>query len=170
MVMSYYFRSEIERESVNTRKLLELLPEDKFDWLPHANSMTLIKLASHISNLIGWPAFTIELDELDLAKDLKPFVPANSAELLENFDNNLAKSLHALENVSDETLLKNWTLKKGERVIVQQPKAGILRVMCTNHLIHHRGQLSVYLRLLDIPIPGMYGPSYDEIQQFATQN
>lgn len=154
--------SELKHEAANTRKLLELVPEDKFDWQPHEKSMSLIRLAAHIANLGNWTSMTIETDELDIGGPFKPFVPASREELLRFHDEAQAHSEAALETAAPELFMKPWTLKKNGAVIMELPKAAIIRSMCFNHVIHHRGQLSVYLRLLDVPIPGMYGPSADD--------
>ncbi len=154
---------EVIRESAATRKMLERVPDDKFDYKPHERSMSLNRLASHVAEIPLWTQFTIDLDVLDLGTgNFTPFAAKDTAELLARHDENIAKAIKALESADDETLMKVWTLKNGEHQIMAAPKIHILRGMTSNHLYHHRGQLSVYLRMLDVPVPGMYGPSNDE--------
>jgi uncharacterized damage-inducible protein DinB len=160
--------AEVQHEAASTRKLLERVPAEHLGWKPHEKSMTLSRLASHISDLPEWIVFTIEQDELDFATaKFEPFVPSGAADLVARHDANVSKALKSLENLTDEQMKEMWTLRNGDRIILQQPKAVILRSMCLNHLVHHRGQLSVFLRLLNVPIPGMYGPSADEMAAMA---
>ncbi len=157
---------EFEQESSNTRKVLERVPEDKFGWKPHPKSGTMGWLAGHLANLAGWGAFTLQTDELDFApggKQMEPPPPFRSTqELLAAFDKNQQDTKKALENASDADLMKPWSLKNNGAVIFTMPKVAVIRGVVINHLIHHRGQLTVYLRLNNIPVPGIYGPSADE--------
>lgn len=153
---------EFDHETTVTRKLLERVPEDRFDWKPHAKSMTLGQLASHVATVPGWGEVTLSLAELDVAGGTAPTAPAARAELLAAYDNNVQKTRARLTSTSDAELMQPWALKREGRTIFSMPKAAVWRSFVVNHLIHHRGQLSVYLRLLDVPVPSMYGPSADE--------
>ena len=155
--------AELKHEAANTRKILSRVPEEHFDWKPHEKSMTLGKLACHIAELTQWAALIINVAEFDFIKTpLDRCKATNSKELFENFEYNLEQAITALQNTSDDALNEKWTLRKGDIIIVDLPKKVALRSMLMNHIIHHRGQLSVYLRLLNIPVPGMYGASADE--------
>lgn len=155
--------SEIKNEAVKTRKLLERLPDDKFDWKPHEKSMTLGRLATHVAALHGFIPLMLTTDERDIAGGpVLPVLTDNNKELLELFDKSLEEAITALENASEDEFEKNWLFRRGEHVIFNMPKKAGIRFICISHMIHHRGQLSVFARLLDIPIPGMYGPSADE--------
>jgi uncharacterized damage-inducible protein DinB len=156
---------ELTHEAETTRKVLERIPAEKFDYKPHEKSMTMSRLATHVAEMVDWITVTCTTSELDFAVgDNKPFEPKTTAELVEFLDKNVAEALEALKNTSDETMREDWTLKNGETVYFIMPKIACLRTMCFNHIWHHRGQLSVYLRLNDIPVPAMYGPSADEGQ------
>lgn len=154
---------ELKLEGATTRKVLERIPFDKFDYKPHERSMTMGRLAVHVAEMAGWVNEIVTKPELDFATmDYKPFAPQSTAELVEFFDKILADAAAALENTTDETLLEDWSLRNGETIYFTQPRIQVLRGMAFNHIVHHRGQLSVYLRLNDIPVPGLYGPSADE--------
>lgn len=159
------FLAELQHEAATTRKLLERLPAEKFGWQPHEKSMTTSRLATHISDMFNWISVTLTTDELDFAgQDMTPFEPKTTEELLGHFDKYVAEATEVLNNTKDETFFENWTLKNGEVEYFTMPKIAVLRSFCFNHIIHHRGQLSVYLRLNDIPVPEIYGPSADEGQ------
>ncbi|NNE98878.1 MAG: hypothetical protein HKN25_07645 [Pyrinomonadaceae bacterium] len=154
---------EMEHEAGIARKLLERVPEDKFEWQPHEKSMTLGRLAGHVAETFEWTGATIMQDVLDFAEmDYKPEPATSSAGLLEKFDTNIKAAIEILNGVSDEDIMKNWTMKDGDKTYMTMPKAAVMRGFVMNHMVHHRGQLSVYLRLLDIPVPQIYGPSADE--------
>ena len=154
---------EFKYEAESTRKRLERVPFDKADWKPHEKSYTLGRLATHVAEIPHWMTVTLTSDELDFAKgEYKTFTPSSKEELMGIFEKSYAEALKNLENAGDETLLGPWTLKNGEYVIFTMPRIATLRSFVMNHFIHHRGQLSIYLRLLDVPVPGMYGPSADE--------
>jgi uncharacterized damage-inducible protein DinB len=140
--------------------MLERVPEDAFDWKPHEKSTKLGRLAGHVTELPGMLVPILTQDEMDFG-DYKPFMPASVAELVEMFDKNIADAVELLKNHSDEQLPKTWCIKSGERVFLEMPRAAFIRWVLS-HLIHHRGQLSVYLRLRDIPLPPVYGPTADE--------
>ena len=157
------FIEELKQEAVSTKKMLERIPNDKFDWKPHEKSRTLGQLASHIADLPGYLNSVLTMDELDFAKgDYKPYETKTPEELMNLFKEKLDEVLQTLQNTSDEKMQANFTLRSGDYVIATLPRIIAVRSMALNHIIHHRGQLSVYLRLLNIPVPGMYGPSADE--------
>lgn len=155
--------AELQFEALSTRKMLERVPDDKFNWQPHEKSKSLGQLAIHLAELPRWVHAALTMDGLDFSKsDFKPPQLANSAELVETFDALLSAALKLLQNVSDEEILKTWKLSNGEKVLLEMPRAGIIRSLVLNHLIHHRGQLSVYLRLNEVALPSVYGPTADE--------
>lgn len=156
---------ELQWESVNTRRMLERVPDDKLGWKPHARSMSMGQLASHIAESAGWAAITLESDELDLPGNWTPFVAANREELLDKFDASLASAVHAMSACSDAVLQGEWRLLMAGQPMLQMPRVHVLRSMVLNHIVHHRGQLGVYLRMNDIPVPAVYGPSADEQPQ-----
>ncbi len=164
MAMNEVFIGELQHEAATTRKVLERVPTEKFDWKPHEKSMTMGRLATHVANMFGWFSATLETDELDFAQGYEEPKPATNEELVNTFDKNVAAATETLKNTSDETFGQNWKLRNGEQIFLDMPKAGVIRGMVMNHIVHHRGQLSVYLRLNDIPVPALYGPSADEGQ------
>jgi uncharacterized damage-inducible protein DinB len=157
---------EFDAEMLTTRRLLERVPEDRPDWKPHAKSMALGRLATHVSEIPGWLAWTFEKDELDIAPPGAPkFVPqtlATTAALLAQFDTNVAKGRAALAAAPDAAFTAPWTFLMGGNSLWTKPKLDVYRSFGINHIVHHRAQLGVYLRLLDVAIPGTYGPSADE--------
>lgn len=162
MAINEALLSELQTEAAATRKILSRVPAEKFDWKPHEKSMTMQSLAAHVANMFSWVAPTLETDELDFAKGFEEPSPANTEELLALFDENVALAAAGLQRTDDETFMKNWTLRNGEEIYFTMPKIQVLRGMVFNHIVHHRGQLSVYLRMNDIAVPGVYGPSADE--------
>jgi uncharacterized damage-inducible protein DinB len=163
MTVAQEFLEELKQEAVSTRKLLERVPLEKGEWKPHEKSMALARLAGHIAENSLWLAMTIQDDEMDLAKyEYKPFIPKTTEELLNYFDEQEKKAYEALSNCSEEEFNKIWTMRTGEQVYFALPKRQVIRGLCINHMVHHRGQLTVYLRLLNIPLPGIYGPTADE--------
>jgi uncharacterized damage-inducible protein DinB len=164
--MSEVLRPELENEMANTRKILAIVPEGKWDWKPHAKSMSLGKLAGHLATLPGWGTDTFKTERMDLSPENMPkdaqFAPKSREELLAKFDASASGLRENLGSVPDEEFGKTWTLTWMGKEVFSLPRAGVYRGMVMNHLIHHRGQLSVYLRLLEVPVPGMYGPSADE--------
>lgn len=155
--------AELKMEGASTRKMLERVPADKSTWKPHDKSMAMGRLATHVAELSSWVTMTMNTAELDFATwEYKPFVPASNEELVAYHDEKIAEAIAALEKASDADFGAMWTMRRGENVFFTLPKAVVLRTWAYNHMVHHRGQLSVYLRLLDIPVPGMYGPSADE--------
>lgn len=154
--------NEIENESVSMVKSLERIPTDKWDWRPHPKSTNLKALATHIAQLASMPAAIVGMDELDLAK-AEPAPEIKSAQdLVALYKKGKEQSVEALKNTSDEELDKEWTLRYGDHVIKTLPKKDMIRNMGLSHSYHHRAQLGVYLRLLDQPVPSVYGPSADE--------
>jgi uncharacterized damage-inducible protein DinB len=156
---------EFDHEMANTRKTLERVPDDKFTWKPHDKSFSMGGLASHLSNLPYWTNVTIEMDEFDTAPGGQRITTPethNQKELLAAFDGNVTKARAALAGVSDEKLFGMWSLKNNGQHIITMPRIAVLRNFVLNHNIHHRAQLGVYLRLNDIPVPSIYGPSADE--------
>jgi uncharacterized damage-inducible protein DinB len=157
--------AEMEHEARVARTVLERIPAEKFDWKPHEKSMSFGKLASHVAEMFGWTPSTLQLEELDFAKmDYKPYEPATTQDLVEYLDKNVAEAIDVLRNTSDEQFMDNWTMRNGETVYFTMPKVAVMRSFVMNHIVHHRGQLSVYLRLNDIAVPSIYGPSADEGQ------
>ena len=164
MTISEIFLPEFEQELTNTRKLLERLPDGNFDYKPHPKSMTLGNLAWHIAQLPGWAKPTVDLDTLVIPPDFKPESPTSKQQILDEFEKAAAQGKEAIAGATDEHLMKDWTLKFGDHVVFTQKRHSVLRNVVINHLIHHRAQLGVYLRLNEIEIPGMYGPSADEMK------
>lgn len=159
------FLAELDHELANTRRLLERVPFDKADYQPHPKSMKLVQLASHIVNLLSFKLLFLQADSRDVLdpNGAKPGpTPTSLDELLARFDQYSAELRQALQASDDEKMAHNFKLTRGEHVMFSQPKGAALRLMGFNHSIHHRGQLTVYLRLLDIPVPGLYGPSADD--------
>ena len=166
MAIAQALLPEFEHEMANTRKTLERVPDGKFDWKPHPKSGTLGWLAGHVSNIPNWAVMTLKHDSLDLAPpggqqfqlpDLK-----SRADLLKHFDSNVAEARAALSTATDQQLMSTWRLLKTGQELMAMPKIAVLRGFVMNHIIHHRAQLGVYLRLNDIPVPALYGPSADE--------
>jgi len=160
------FLVEYDHEMRQTRKLLERLPEDRLDFRPHPRSRTLGALAFHVAELPRWTSNLLGADSYDLTPDLAkrhaPPEPSAVSEILGAFDANVAKAREHVASRSEEQLAEKWSLKRGTETVVSMPRRAVLRQFLMNHLVHHRGQLTVYLRLLDIPVPPLYGPSADE--------
>jgi uncharacterized damage-inducible protein DinB len=155
--------AEFEHETATLRRHLERVPEDRFDWRPHKKSFSAGELASHLVDCVGWTELIFGADEyvFDPAS-FQPFAARSSAELLDALDSKVANGRRALGAATHGDVDRPWRLKIGERVRFERPKAVVFRGFTLSHLIHHRGQLSVYLRLLEVPVPGSYGPSADE--------
>lgn len=158
------YLGEFDREMAITRKHLERVPEEKADWKPHVKSMSLGRLAKHVATLPGYVAFVLKRDALDVADPaFHHAAPAPKRQAwLEAFDHAVAESRAAIVAAKDEELGTNWSLRDGESVIFSMPRAAALRGFALNHLIHHRAQLGLYLRLNEVPVPSTYGPSADE--------
>jgi uncharacterized damage-inducible protein DinB len=162
MTISETFLPEYDQEMASSRKFIERVPDDKLTWKPHEKSMTLGRLASHMAEMAVWAEHSVNLDRLVLGPEMRPFNAASRAELLETFDKNVPIARAGIERTSDEQFAKIWELEYQGQVMISMPRIAVLRGVVMNHMIHHRGQLSVYFRLNDIPVPGVYGPSGDE--------
>jgi len=157
-----FFENQVKAEAEITRKFLKIVPEDKYDWKPHPKSMSIERLATHLAELPGWIPMAINTDVLDFAaNDYKPTPTKNNADLNAIFEENQRKALESLSKTTDEFLQNSWTMKNGDQIYFTITKEEVIR-MAMSQTIHHRAQLGVFLRLLDIPIPGSYGPSADE--------
>jgi uncharacterized damage-inducible protein DinB len=154
---------EMEQEAQTTRKMLSRIPDDKYQWQPHEKSMTIQRLANHIGELPAWVTMALTTSELDFAAN--PYDPTfinNTAELMALFEKSLADGKSHLEKATEADLEPNWTLRSGDQIHSVSTKGEVIR-MTFSQIVHHRAQLGVYLRLLNIPIPGSYGPSADEV-------
>jgi uncharacterized damage-inducible protein DinB len=163
MAIKDAFIAELKYESALTQKILERVPMDKKDWKPHEKSMTLGRLATHIAQTPHWASDIINYPDFDFAT--RPYLSNTAAtpqELMETFHQYFNAAISDLEKTTDEMMNDTWTVRRGEQVFNTLPKKVAIRGWAFSHLIHHRGQLSVYLRLLNVPVPGMYGPSADE--------
>jgi uncharacterized damage-inducible protein DinB len=157
------FLKEMDQEAVTTRKMLSRIPDDKFSWKPHDKSMTIQSLATHIAELPSWVSMVLTTSELDFAaNDYKPTIINGTSGLLELLEKSLKEARAELEKTNESELVKMWTLRNGDTVYSTNTKAEVIR-MSFSQIVHHRAQLGVYLRLLNIPIPGSYGPSADEM-------
>jgi len=153
---------ELEFEAGNTRKVLERVPLEHFDWKPHEKSMEMGRLASHVADIPGWVAMILNADFLDVDTDYHPFSASSTEELVATFDAKIAEAKSVMPGYSDEKLLQNWALRSGGQEMFSMPRAQHIRGFVLSHTIHHRAQLGMYLRLKDIPVPSIYGPSADE--------
>ena len=151
---------EFDQEMATTRKLLERVPSDKGQWKPHPKSFSLGHLAQLVAGMPGWIGQTIRERELDLGK-FSGYSYETTDTLLKVFDKNVREARAAMQNATDADYRVDWSLKMGDKTIFTQPRAEVVRTHI-NHLIHHRGQLTVYLRLVDVPLPSIYGPTADE--------
>jgi uncharacterized damage-inducible protein DinB len=156
---------EFDHEMATTRRLLERVPDAEFGWKPHDKSMTLGRLAAHIANIPYWGSVTLETTVFDLDSlppDSQRQLAESAAALVKEFDAKVAGARGKLATATDAELLTAWTLKKGGHEMFAMPRISALRSFVMNHLIHHRGQLSVYLRMRNVPLPSIYGPTADE--------
>ena len=153
---------EFDHEMTVTRKLLERVPEDKYEWKPHLRSMSLGELAQHVATIPHWGTVTMTTTELDLEGYPRPTPWTTRAELLSTFDQHAGAARAALVGKGDGELMAPWVLKRGGHTIFTMPRAMVWRSFVMSHLIHHRAQLGVYLRMHDVPLPAMYGPTADE--------
>ena len=155
--------AELAHEAATTRRLLDRVPERHLAWKPHEKSMTLGRLATHIAEIPGWVGSIVEKDEFDVGTG--GYVPPTIdrvPEIVAMFDRNVAAATETLKRQSNDRLLAKWQLKKKGQLVVEMPRMGMIRSLLMNHVIHHRGQLSVYLRLQNVPLPSIYGPTADE--------
>jgi uncharacterized damage-inducible protein DinB len=154
---------EFDHEMATTRRVLERVPEDRKDWKPHTKSMSLAQLAGHLAEIPGYGLTTLGTDDFDIATaKYSPTRFESREQVLGIFDDLVRQTRAALEATDDEAFRRTWTFRNGAHVGFAAPKAGAFRTFFMNHLIHHRGQLTVYLRLLDVPLPSVYGPTADE--------
>lgn len=166
MTIAQDFRPEFDRESATTRRLLERVPEERLDWRPHAKSATLGWLAGHLAHLPTWLTIALEADEFDSEPGGMPVprtpLPSSTREILARFDENTAACRARLDTASDGRMLGRWSLRKAGQTPFVMPRVAVVRDFILNLSIHHCGQLTVYLRLLDLPLPSVYGPTADE--------
>ena len=155
---------EFDHEMANTRKSLERVPDNKLGWKPHKKSSTLGGLATHLSTINGWAEAIVGQDSFDVKNSPPPQDFKSGKEILAEFDKSTASARKVIAGVSDEQLMKPWSLLSGGKNIFTLPRVAVLRTFILSHTIHHRAQLGVYLRLLDVPVPSIYGPSADEGQ------
>ncbi|HKG20498.1 MAG TPA: DinB family protein [Blastocatellia bacterium] len=157
---------EFDQEMAGTRKTIERIPDDKLDWSPHEKSMSMGGLVTHLGNIPTWAAHAINEEAIDIAPPgAQPFRMAPAAsreEALHLFDRNVATARAAIAGASDDHLMKPWSLLSGGKTVFTMPRIAVLRTFVMNHNIHHRAQLGVYLRLNDVPVPSLYGPTADE--------
>ena len=163
MLLKDSFIGELKHEASLTKKILERVPWDKKDWKPHTKSMTLGRLATHIAETNRWITEILSADEFDFAsRPFKSYTASTLEELIKIFKDNVETALDALSKATDEEFDKKWSIKRGGQVMMEPVKKVAIRGWGFSHTYHHRGQLTVFLRLLDIPVPGMYGPTADE--------
>jgi uncharacterized damage-inducible protein DinB len=154
---------DVAHELAGTRRMLDRVPDDRLSWRPHEKSPSLGGLATHLVNLLTWQLMIAREPGFDLASLPQQREPLESrAALLEEFDGNAARLSQHLDGLDDDSLREEWTLRHGEQVISRSPRGLALRTFGISHMVHHRAQLGVYFRLLDVPVPGLYGPSADE--------
>lgn len=163
MTIAEHLLADFRLEAESTRKVLNAVPADRFDWQPHEKSMTLGKLSGHVAEAPGWASAIME-DELDFASigPWESFLPATKQELMEGFERQLEDFATQVSGRSDDFMNGTWTMRSGEQVFLTMPRHTALRTTVIHHIVHHRGQLTVYLRLLGVPVPGTYGPTADE--------
>ncbi len=162
MTIGKQLSEELQQQAVNTRKLLERIPNDKLTWKPHEKSTQIGRLGMHIAEMPNTIVRALTTREFDMAANpFKPVFPNSAAEILETLDKSIAKAEDALANTSDREMEAIWIFKRGDQIIYEMPRLAVVR-RTLEHTIHHRGQLTVYLRLLDISVPGTFGPSADE--------
>ena len=166
MALNEALLPEFDQEMAKTRKCLERVPNDKFDWKPHTKSMSVRQLTTHLALFPSWMVDTLQKESFDYAPTegdaYHPPALNSHEDLVEVFDRDVAKARAALKAASDAQLMTNWSLLAGGKTIFSMPRIAVLRGMVMNHMIHHRAQLGVYLRLNDVPVPAIYGPSADE--------
>ena len=166
MSISQALLPELEMEITKTRRTLERVPMGNFDWKPHEKSFAMGALANHMARLVGWGAETMRTESIDFAPEggesAAPSVAMTSEEILSLFDGGASALRQAITEATDEAFMVPWSLLKGGEVMFTLPRVAVIRNMILNHLIHHRGQMTLYLRLNDVPVPALYGPSGDE--------
>jgi uncharacterized damage-inducible protein DinB len=163
MTMIDLLMSEVDNETRTTRRHLERLPDEKLDWRPHEKSFSARELASHIVECVRWAESIFSRDELDMDPiAYKSYQASSVGDLLKTFDEDVARCKQALASASEAMMMQPWRLKLRGKLKLERPKAAAFRDFTLSHVIHHRGQLSVYLRLLNVPVPGSYGPTADD--------
>ncbi len=167
MSMSQALLPELDQEIGKTRKVLERLPMERFDWKPHEKSFSLGELGNHTARILGWGTQTLVTESFEMEPEgeegpPEPPVARDRASLLAAFDEGASEFRKAVEGATDEALMAPWSLYQKGQALFTLPRMAVIRSMIMNHLIHHRGQLSVYLRMNDVPVPSIYGPSADE--------
>lgn len=162
MSIKNFFLEELENETQSTLRVLEALRDENMDWKPHEKSMSVKSLATHIVDLHNWFSVVLATEELDFQSNYKPTQANSVQELISALKSGLEKNKVVLAETEESKLSEIWTLRAGENILRQMPRKDIIRYVVNNHIYHHRGQLTVYLRLLDLPVPGIYGPSADD--------
>jgi len=166
MTIADLLRAELDEEVEATRALLSRLPEDKWDWKPHEKSMNLSRLATHVAEIASWSTLMLKTDGMDfMSPEMQSWSPRelqSKDEILCELDEAAAKCRADLESMSDEELAQEWTMKAGDKVLMSATRYMVFRRQLLNHMVHHRAQLGVFLRLLDVALPMVYGPSADE--------
>lgn len=163
MALNESLLKELQGEAAATRKMLERIPEDKYGWKPHEKSMTMGNLAAHLAENLGWAALIIDTDDFNFeSSGYKPPEIKTKEELLKMFDDGLSKAVASFKNADDKRLNGNWIMRSNDKVYIDSPRTEVLRSFFFSHSAHHRGQLSVYMRINDIPLPQIYGPTADD--------
>lgn len=166
MKISESLLPEFDQEMANTKKVLERVPAAKFSWKPHPKSFECGALAAHIANMADWAELTLQSDSFDYAPPGAPPYESpkytSTTDLVAAFDKSVAKARAALADADDAKMMAPWTLMAGGKAVMTMPRVAVVRTFVMNHIIHHRAQLTVYLRLNDVPVPALYGPSADE--------
>lgn len=165
MGLKQAFLVELERETENTKRILGRLNDEHLDWRPHVKSMTVGELAAHVVELHNWVHAALGMAEFDFKKHYIPLKATSINAVKEVLEQGYDKNVAMINSLTEEDWSSIWRLRAGDHVIAEMPKIGAMRFIIQNHLIHHRGQLSLYLRLLDIPVPGIYGPSADDMDK-----
>jgi len=169
-MISQMLLPEFDQEMQNTRKMLERIPDEKFNYKPHEKSMTLGRLAAHIAEFPSWGTNALTTEVLEMQPGQQPYEAKSKQELLEKFDKDVAEARERIAGASDEDFRKIWKFIYAGKEVIALPRSDVMRGMVMNHMIHHRAQLGVYLRLNEIEIPGMYGPSADEMKFWTAEN
>ena len=166
MTIAELLLAELEQEAEATRTLLERLPDGNWDWKPHEKSMNLSRLATHVAEIPGWSPSILKSDEIDfMSPEMQSWAPRELQardEILVELASAVEKCQADLDSSTDDDLSRVWTMKMGDQVVMQEPRYLVFRRQILNHMVHHRGQLGVFLRLLDVPLPMIYGPTADE--------
>jgi len=166
MTIAELFLAELDQEAEATRALLSRVPDGEWDWKPHEKSMNLSRLATHVAEIPGWSPWILKSDEIDfMSPEMQSWTPRemrSREEILAELDGALEQCRTDLASTSDEDLARQWTMRMGDQVVMQEPRFMVFRRQILNHVVHHRGQLGVFLRLLDVPLPMIYGPTADE--------